>query len=115
MQIEIQARDFSLTNALRDYIKRRLDFALRRRDNHIQRVMVRVSDINGPRGGQDKSCQIHIVLPKASVVVEDIKSNLYKAIDRAAGRARQSIDRHLTRRRKKSRAPGVTDLITVDM
>ena len=53
MQLDIQARNFQLTKALRNYIKRRLGFALSSKNNHIQRVQVRLSDINGPRGGAD--------------------------------------------------------------
>ena len=53
MQIDIQARDFSLTQALRNHIKRRLGFALSAWNNRIQRILVRLSDINGPRGGND--------------------------------------------------------------
>ena len=58
MQIDIQARDFTLTNALRVHIDRRLCFALSSRDDHIQHVIVRLSDINGPRSGADKCCHI---------------------------------------------------------
>ena len=49
MQINIQARNFPLTDALRGHIERRLGFALSTRDDHIQCVIVRLSDINGPR------------------------------------------------------------------
>ena len=54
MQIGIQSSDFPLTDALRNHTKRRLGFALSARDNHIQRVIVRLSDSNGPRSGADK-------------------------------------------------------------
>ena len=54
MQINIQAKSFSLTNALRSHIQRRLRFTLTSSADYIQRVMVRLSDINGPRGGSDK-------------------------------------------------------------
>ena len=40
--VDIQARNFSLTKALRKYIDRRLRFTLGNKDQHIQRVIVRL-------------------------------------------------------------------------
>ena len=108
MQIDIQARHFSLTEALRDYIERRLAFALSTRSDHIKHIMVRLSDINGPRGGNDKCCQLHVVLPgQADVVIEDTQSDLYIAIDRATDRAWHTVSRKLARLHdyKRSRTP----------
>ncbi len=51
MQIDIKASNFPLTNALRRHVEGRLRAALSFYDEHIQRVNVRLSDINGPRGG----------------------------------------------------------------
>ena len=105
MHIDIQARNFSLTNALRGHVKRRLGFGLSSRDVHIQRVMVRLSDINGPRGGADKCCHIQVVLPQlADVVIEDTEVDLYAAIDRAADRAGRTVDRRLARHRDRARS-----------
>ncbi len=88
MQIDIQARNFELTLAIREYVHRRIGFALSSRDEHIQQVRVRLSDINGPRGGEDKCCQVQVVLPKlADVVIEDTEADLYRAIDRAVDRS----------------------------
>ncbi|HEY9051959.1 MAG TPA: HPF/RaiA family ribosome-associated protein [Gammaproteobacteria bacterium] len=103
MLIEIQARNFPLTNALRGHIQRRLDFALSTRYEHIQRILVRLSDINGPRGGSDKCCHIQIILPRlADVVIEDTESDLYDAINRAADRASRTVARKLARERDKT-------------
>ena len=104
MQIEIQARNFKLTQALRGHVERRLGFALSTRNDHIQRILVRLSDINGPRGGADKCCHIQVVLPSlADVVIEDTEVNLYAAIDRAADRASRTVTRRLARQRDKGR------------
>ncbi|WP_455222861.1 HPF/RaiA family ribosome-associated protein [Kaarinaea lacus] len=104
MQIEIQARNFPLTQAMRDHVERRLGFALSTRHEHIQRILVRLSDINGPRGGHDKCCHIQVVLPQlADVIVEDTESNLYAAIDRAADRASRTVARKLARQRDKTK------------
>lgn len=105
MLIDIQARNFSLTHALRGYIERRLGFALSNFDEHIQRVIVRLSDTNGPRGGEDKCCHIQVVLAKLSdVVIEDIEVDMYAAIDRAADRTGRTVGRRLARQRDNSRS-----------
>ncbi len=111
MQIDIQARNFPLTDALRGHIERRLGFAMSIRDDHIQRVRVRLSDINGPRGGADKCCHIQVVLPPLpDVVIEDTETDLYAAIDRAADRAGRTVGRRLARQRVRGRSSGLHDM-----
>jgi len=109
MQIKIQTQSFSLTSALRSYVQRRLRFALTSGTDHIQRVMVRLSDINGPRGGQDKRCHIQVVLKgMPDVVINDTESDLYAAIGRAASRASRSVARRLRRRQTVARTRGLS-------
>ena len=103
MQIEIQARNFSLTRAMRAHIERRLAFALSTCNRHVRRILVRLSDINGPRGGSDKRCQLEVMLPGQSVVIEDTEADLYVAINRAAARAGRTVMRQLRRKRHQSR------------
>jgi ribosomal subunit interface protein len=105
MRIDIQARSFSLTEALREHVKRRLGYALSCRDEYIQRVIVRLSDINGPRGGDDKQCQIQVILkPLQDVVIQDTEADMYVAIDRAADRAGRTVGRRLSRQRDQMRS-----------
>ena len=96
MHIEIQARDFSLTDALVDHVQKRLGFMLARAGTRIRRVGVRLSDLNGPRGGVDKRCLVEVRLDgMPAVVVEDVQADMYTAIDRAAGRAGRTVMRRL--------------------
>ena len=98
MQINIQARNFPLTDALRSHAERRLRFALTCCDDYIQKVVVRLSDINGPRGGKDKRCHLQVVLAGLNdVVIEDIETDLYVAIDRAVDRAGRTVVRKISR------------------
>jgi len=100
MQIIIQARNFPLTKTLRKHVQRRLGFALSSRDDHIKRIQVRLSDINGPRGGADKRCHIQLEVSQlADVVIEDTELDIYTAIDRASDRASRTLDRRLSRQR----------------
>lgn len=101
MQMDIQCRSFDLTDGLRDYVKKRLAYSLNCGDGHIVRVIVRLSDINGPRGGEDKRCHLELRLKGLpEVVIEDTESDLYVAIDRAAERAGRALVRCLARQRE---------------
>jgi len=98
MQIDIQSRGFTLTDALLSYSQRRILFALAYCSGHVNRVVIRLSDINGPRGGADKRCHVQIMLAGIpDVVVEDTEVDLYAAIDRAVDRARRTVVRKVDR------------------
>lgn len=105
MQIFIQARNFSMTNAMLSHVKRRLGFALSARVDHIQSIKVCLSDINGPRGGEDKRCHIQVILPQlGDVIIEDTELDMYTAIDRAADRAGRTVGRRVNRQRDNRRS-----------
>jgi putative sigma-54 modulation protein len=100
MQMDIQSQGFSLTEGINNYVTKRLAYGLNRGDQTITRVTVRLSDINGPRGGADKRCLIEVRLKDSpTVVIEDIEADLYLAIDRATDRAGRTLARRLSRRR----------------
>ncbi|MFT5176385.1 MAG: putative sigma-54 modulation protein [Gammaproteobacteria bacterium] len=115
MQIDIQASHFSVTDTLRTHAERRLRFALTFCDDQIQRIVMRLSDINGPRGGSDKCCHLQVTLSGMNdVIVKDIEADLYVAIDRAANRAARTVKRQLTRRRDRSRTRGPQETGSID-
>lgn len=102
MQVNIQCCGFDLTEGLRDYTKKRINCSLRFGSAHIMRLIVRLSDINGPRGGEDKRCCIELRLKGLSeVMIEDTETDLYTAIDRAAERAGRTLARRLARSRRR--------------
>lgn len=101
MRIDIQTSGFILTDGLREHAKRRLQFALSWANHEVRKVAVRLSDINGPRGGSDKRCQIQVLFSAGQdVVIEDTEADLYVAIDRAADRADHAVARRLERLRE---------------
>ena len=104
MKIDIRARDFPLTDAIQTHIERRLQSALAHSRKSVQRILVTLSDTNGDRGGKDKRCQIQVFLRRLSVVVvQDVETDLYAAIDRAADRAKQTLSRRLKRQQRRQR------------
>jgi len=101
MQFDIRAHGFDLTDGLRAHAERHLRFAVDWAHHEVERVVVRFSDINGPRGGNDKRCQVRIPLPRMrDVVVEDTAADLYVAMDRAIERAARTLERRLSRQRE---------------
>lgn len=104
MQIQIQARDFPLTEALVDYVERSINFVLSSRYEQIRRIAVRLSDVRGSRGRVDKRCRIQISLPRLrDIVVEDSERDVYIAIERAINRAGSTVNRRLKRQFFKKR------------
>jgi ribosome-associated translation inhibitor RaiA len=100
MQFAIQVRGFNLRLALRQHAERCLRFVLARVGKVIRKISVRLSDVNGPRGGADEQCHLHVGLNHLSVVViEDIEGDLYPAIDRAAAYRRAQWERSGNRSR----------------
>lgn len=111
MQVTIQCRGFPRSAALIEYVQRRVGFTLARAVDRLRRVEVRLSDINGPRGGVDKRCLIEARLDSLpAIVIEEVQPDLYRAIDRAAGRAGRTVMRRLalqgSRRRQAAARPG---------
>jgi putative sigma-54 modulation protein len=122
MQIIIQASGFDLSAGLREHVERRIHFALDRASHYVRKVSIRLSDVNGPRGGEDKRCCIQVtVAGAADMLIEDTEPDLYVAIDRAADRSGRTLARLLARRREHrhesprgTRAKGVTIAGEVD-
>lgn len=100
MNLQIQAQNFALTEGLRHHVAARLAYALNHGRDIVTRVVVRMSDVNGPRGGVDKCCGIEVRLKGApALIVEDTQADLYVAIDRASERIGRTLDRRLARQR----------------
>jgi hypothetical protein len=98
----IRVSGIALDDAQRVYIRRRLGMKLGKFAADIERVTVRVADVNGPRGGVDTTCRIKVVLSGLpSVAVETKGASLEDTINRALGGAERAVRRNVQRRRTK--------------
>jgi len=98
MNIQIRAIGIPPTEALSAHIERRMAFALSRFYARMDRIVVRFSDLNGPKGGQDKVCQVGFTLRgMAPEIVEAKDADLYLAIDLAAAKAGRRMARLIER------------------
>lgn len=86
----------------RDYLRRKLGRKLGKFAPSIERTSVRIEDVNGPRGGIDKSCRVKVVLSGLpSVVVEERHHSLQAAMDGALQRVEYAVRQRVRRRRTK--------------
>lgn len=90
---------------LRTLAVRRVRFVLRHLTWLGPRAKVQLSDVNGPRGGVDKRCQVELKTDIVdTVVVTSIARDWRCALDRALSRAAQTLMRHLRRGREHDRS-----------
>jgi putative sigma-54 modulation protein len=101
MQMEMRGVNYDLNDVLKDHIEHRLRFALGRFAARIHRLTVRLTDVNGPRGGLDKRCRIAVALvPRGVVMVEGSGDDPFVLITDAAKRVGRAVRRELERRRR---------------
>ena len=99
MEIEIQTRGFAVTDALRAHVAKRIETALAPFKRHVRRVVARLGDENGPRGGFDKTCRIGVSVGGApDVFAADTRPNLYTAVDCAVDRLAAALVLRLNRK-----------------
>lgn len=106
MQIQSHANDFDLTEHLRDRVAMRFAYSLNHGHDILSRIVVRQSDVNGPRGGVDKQCAIG-VRPKGRTVIaiNDIEDHHYAAIDRAVECTWRTLEHRIVRRHQLATHP----------
>jgi len=66
MNFDVQRQDFLLASELKAHGRRRLQFVSTRRNDRIQRIVVRIGEKNRSRGGVDKVCRFKLLARRAS-------------------------------------------------
>jgi ribosome-associated translation inhibitor RaiA len=113
MYVRIEARNAEISRTSREWIERRLLFALSRFGERIRSVTALMEDINGPRGGKDQRCKIEVSLvPSGSIMAEatdtEVAAAVGRAAERVARRVRDALDRRRTLRTRTT-TPRETD------
>lgn len=100
MQIIFESRDAD-GHQMRELSVQRVRFALRRLSALVPRAKVRFSDVNGPRGGLDKRCQVELNTEAAgTVVIASLAHDWRAALDLSLRRATSVLTRSLQRKQK---------------
>ena len=112
MQVIFESRDADGAQ-MRELSVARVRFALRRLNAWVPRAKVQFSDVNGPRGGVDKRCQVELSTDAAgTVVIASLARDWRTALDRPLGRATRVLARSLQRLQKPVR--GRTAKLAID-
>ena len=100
MQLQIHRQNIRLDQGQLEEIERRMMFALDQFDSWVVDATVYVEDVNGNKGGIDKSCRVLVNLRSGKTIkVEDIDAELMAAVARAADRLSNAVGREIERKR----------------
>ena len=112
MQTVIHSNDFALTGALNSFINKQAAKSMNACSTQVDRLVVRLKDLNGPKGGNDKECSVEVKLTNhAPIVVRKRSSDAYASIRKALGQASRTTLRKLKKRRVlKSGTKPISDL-----
>jgi ribosome-associated translation inhibitor RaiA len=98
MDIRLFDGSIKTSDAELGYILDRIGGAIDRIADAAGHVDVRLVDVNGPRGGLDKSCAILLTRAhRPALRIEERAETYYEAIDAAASRLRRALARSLDR------------------
>jgi hypothetical protein len=101
MQISVGSSDSEISHKLGPFVERRAYFNLGRYVPRLKRVLVRLEDVNGPRGGNDKRCRVVLRVAKLTDTVVEVQGDSWhavvaRALERAERALGRSIERHRT-------------------
>jgi ribosome-associated translation inhibitor RaiA len=100
MNVTLRTQGVELSEELRKKLDRKLMFALDRHQHWLVEVDVFLADVNGPRGGVDKLCQITATgRGSERVRILEKSSNVIAGVNRAAQRLSYRIAK-LTKKRR---------------
>jgi ribosome-associated translation inhibitor RaiA len=105
LQIDFVLRDGpgDMADAARDYARRRLSFAVRRFRHRLERVTIRLLDLNGPKRGLDSRCTITADLADGrQLFVAATDAWPFAAITHAAARLNEALRRDGSRQARRA-------------
>lgn len=104
MQIRLFDGPMRTSEAEFQYVLDRIGSATHRVLARDADVAVRLSDVNGPRGGVDKRCSIQLVCARRGrLSIEECARTYYEAIDAAAATLKRALSKSLERTSPRAR------------
>jgi len=107
MRVDVRFHGIERSGALAEYATRRVHQHLSRFGGQVRGVSLRLSDENGPRGGNDKRCQIAAKGRDIGTLhLSQTQADLYAGVDVALARFAHVIGRALERARTRPAVAG---------
>ena len=95
-RLDIRSPHGHVGSRLTAWIHDRLGRQLGKFAPSIERIEVRFDDLNGTKGGVDRTCMVHVVLSALPPVVVEMQAETdHEAFDLAAGRAERATRRNM--------------------
>jgi putative sigma-54 modulation protein len=107
MKLSLHTPNLDSSVSIVAYAERRVRSAIGRLIPTSCEVRMTLTDTNGPKGGEDKRCVMHVIVrggPSLSAHVSAASADAYAAIDIACERMFQALHRRVERRRERNRA-----------
>lgn len=105
MNIEVRGKDIELPVGFRAFVARKIDLALGRFSDRIAEVRVGIADVNGPRGGVDKTCRVEVRGARSwEVIVTAADADMYTVVHQAGDRVNRAVSKAIAKSRTLSRS-----------
>lgn len=102
LHIRIQHPHSEMPAAVSHEVKRALQHALDCFEHMVREVHVTLRDQNGPKGGEDKQCTLHVsLIPRGLAVVRARASTFQGAVNIACDKLQQIVAKQIGRRKQK--------------
>ena len=106
MKVQVRFHGMQLSDALESEATRRAHAHLSRFGREVISLVVRLSDLNGPRGGVDKRCRMMARGPRiGTVTVSETHADPYAAVDLTLETLSTAIGRSIERAREPKLRP----------
>ena len=100
MKIVVRSLGLPPSEMLREHCERQALFHLSRFGHDLSSVDIRIRDVNGPKGGADKQCQVFATGPRLGYsTLQELSEDAYQAADAAISRLARTVARGLERAR----------------
>lgn len=110
MLIEVKGNHGDFDGGYRRWVERRLRTAFTRVEHHVERIAIRLSEVDDANGLQDRRCVLRVILDHGvETVVQERDDDTRALLERAIQRCRRVVAtlmlRSLRTRRAEQRAP----------
>jgi hypothetical protein len=107
LSFELHSPDFAVPADLAAYTREKLTVKLAKVGRRLLGVVVRIKDVNGPKGGASIACHMEALLARLEPVnIEERDGDLRAALDRAMDSLEAVVQRHVEKARSLPRNRG---------